>query len=324
MAASPRSGLASETIRRRRYTPQPEPGPLSLTPRKRALLEAVGRLEIASVPQLARLTCPSEQSARRHLRELFDHGLVQVIPVSRYVLADGELRNDASLLFGSAPNIYRLTRKGAAALERIGGPAPERVRGTYGPRNTLFLAHALAIRDVRVWLELSARRDSAGTLERWEDGPDAEFPLPPLRGEAHKLFPDAWFTYRVGTSVLVGLVEVDRGTERGDRRWGPKVEAYSRLLTGGTLKAVTGYQRARILTFAPDARRRETLAQFVERTAPADLVGSFWFTAPDGWAAPGLHLPCWRRAGTPELQPLLATPRRDSRGVDLTTTGEQE
>lgn len=303
-----------ENGRRRRYRPAAVAGRLVVTPPKRALLEAVARLEVASLPQLARLTGPSEQSARRHLRELFDHGLVRVIPVSRFVLADGEAANDASLLFGSAPNIYTLTRRGARELERVGGRPPERLRERYGPRNTYFLAHELGIRDVRVWLELTARRHPGHTLERWEDGGAAEISLESpatvtlpggKSGVLRKVLPDAWFVYRLPAGVLVGFVEVDRGTERGERRWGQKLAAYTRLLTSGELKRVTGYHRARILTFTPAAARREVLARFIERDAPPETVASFWFTAPDGWSAPDFSTPCWRRGGTTELQPLL-------------------
>ena len=298
-----------EKARRRRYTPAAVDGRIVLTPPKRALLETVARYGIASLPQLARLVCPSEKSARKHLRMLFDHGLVRVVPVSRFVLADGEAENDASLLFGSAPNVYTLTRKGANELGRLGSMVPERLRDRYGPRNTLFLAHELAIRDVRIWLELTARTCPDHTLQRWVDGPDAEIPLSASgRVDPRKVLPDAWFVYRLAAGVLVGLAEVDRGTERSAGRWGQKLAAYTRLLASSDLKQTTGFHRARVLTFTPSPERRETLARFVEREAPPEIAFSFWFAAP-GWSDPGLSRPVWRHCGEPRLQPLISIDR---------------
>ena len=92
------------------------------------------------------------------------------------------------------PTSTRPTREGLRLLVRAGragedvaeAPAP-----AYGPRNALFLAHELPVRDVRVWLEECARMDEHA-VERWEDGEAAAIPLD---GPAAPRFvrPDAWF-----------------------------------------------------------------------------------------------------------------------------------
>ena len=113
------------------------------------------------------------------MRALFDAGLVDVLAVSRAALAPPGTPNDASLLYGSAPNVYALTARGLEALHRAGladVPDEGRKRPAYGPRNSLFLAHELAVRDVRVWLELAVR-ENGYELERWQDGEAAAIGL---------------------------------------------------------------------------------------------------------------------------------------------------
>ena len=80
--------------------------------------------------------------------------------------------------------------------------------------------------------------------------------------------------------MLVGLVEVDRGTERGDRRWQEKLEAYAALFAGGSLQAATGYRNARILVVTSDARRRDQLAAFIQGNGGRRRPGSGWRSGP--------------------------------------------
>lgn len=270
------------------------------------MLRWLAEMRFLSLPQLARLCCPSERrdlsekSARRHMRELFDSGLADVLPVSRAALAPPGAPNDASLLYGSAPNVYAPTTQGMKLLLRadlIGDEMLKRLPPSYGPKNSLFLAHELAVRDVRVWLELSARSGGC-EVERWRDGEEAVIKLdrPPF-----SVRPDAWFAYRMGKVVLVGLVEVDRGTERGDRRWGEKLEAYSALFEGReALAAATGYVNARVLAFCPGARRRDSLAALI-----ADRAGRFWLGERNVLSYFDMAAPIWRRPGYDGAWPLV-------------------
>jgi hypothetical protein len=302
MAVSP-----DNQIRRRRYTRRPAERPVALTPSKLDLLQAVAEFGIASLPQLAALAGASGQSARRHLRVLFDAGLVNVVPVARVALADVTRAGDASLLYGSAPNLYTLTRAGGKVLEELGRGEGAVVPPRYGPHNSLFLAHELAVRDVRVWLELSARRRPDQRLERWVDGSRAVIDLkrsqPPRQAR-----PDAWFVYRIGGNFLVGLLEVDRGTERGSRRWEEKLATYAVLLRSERLRETTGYARARVLTLTPNERRRDHLAALVAKHAPAGMADRFWFATREVLTAPGIHQVGWRPAGSSLLLPLLPAP----------------
>lgn len=293
---------SAESPRRRRYVRQPVASP-ALTPKKVALLRYVGDLGVSSLPQLARIGGVSDKSARRHLRELFDGGLVKVVPVGRYELAGREEGNSAALLFGSAPNVYVLTPGGGAALEELGIEVRRREDPRYGPRNSLFLGHALAVTEVRVWLEVAARMHPPHRLERWTDGKAAEIEL--LQpGAARAVRPDSWFVYRLGERVLVGLLEADRGTERGAGRWKEKVAAYSALFSGGRLREACGYANARVLVVAPTARRRDFLAAFVAREAGA-VAQRFWFADRSVLSSDDLSLAAWRKPGSDRLLPLI-------------------
>ncbi len=298
--------------RRRRYARSPSQAVLTpLTPTRVEMLRFLADLRFLSLPQIARLCCPSsrqdlaEKSARRHMRALFDTGLVDVLPVSRAALAPPGTPNGTSLLYGSAPNVYAPTARGLAALVRAGLIGKEeggRSVPTYGPRNSLFLAHELAVRDVRVWLE-GAARSGRHEIERWYDGGAAAIELPE-RQPIRFVRPDCWFVYRMDQVVLVGLVEVDRGTERGDRRWQEKIGAYETLCSGGALRAATGYVNARILVVAPNGKRRDQLAEFI-LTAGSRVASRFWITEHTELRVPSLVLPVWRYAGDFTMRPLV-------------------
>lgn len=301
--------------RRRRYVRAPSNKSLvTLTPIKIQMLRFLAECRFLSLPQLARLCCPSERAdlseknARRHMRALFDAGLVDVLPVSRLALAAPDAPNDAALLYGSAPNLYVPTKHAPELLHQagvIGKEMLKQVVPNYGPKNSLFLAHELQVRDVRVWLEVSAKASGGEQrVIKWKDGQEAI-----IEEGSCKARPDAWFVYRVGEqkgreAVLVGLVEVDLGTEHGDKRWLEKLMAYDALFSSGSLRTATGYVNARILVIVPNARRRDQLSGFIAKQAGA--------TPPRVWLATRADLDTiaannavWRRAGSPILVPLV-------------------
>jgi hypothetical protein len=256
------------------------------------------------------------------MRPLFDMGLVDIIPVGRVALAGEDEPNDARLLFGSAPNIYTLTKAGREYLFEAGRIDRAERDGTtkaYGPRNALHLRHELGVSDCYAWLAgVAAAHANAGhELIAWRSGVAATIDL--RRRQAPKrVSPDAWFVYQIGKAapdgspppVLVGLLELDRGTERVAPRWEEKVAAYTALYQGGQLKAVTGYANARVLVVVPDTGRRDRLADFLREHAPPDLAARFWVAARTVLAAED----AWRQAGSAILRPLLPTSLAGERG----------
>jgi len=230
---------------------------------------------------------------------------LDVVPTSRVTFAAPGERQDLSLLFGSAPNLYVLTSAGERMLTKLDGARPRR-REVRGLASTPFLAHELAVRDVRVWLELTTRAGEGQALETWCDGEEAAFDLG--RSTTPKVLrPDAWFVYRLGARVLVGMVEVDMATERGTRRWHEKLDGYAHLLTGGKLKGVTGYANARVLVIAPEAKRRDQLAAVITSRCVGNLALRFWLTTRETLQTPGFGACVWRRADATESCALLRT-----------------
>ena len=310
--------LDDQSGRRRRYERRTSEKLLALTARKRRLLQLVGQYRLLSLPQAAALADLSAKASRNHLRKLFDAGLVEVIATSRAALADLDTPNDPRLLYGSAPGIYRLAPAGLQVLKSLdlaGGVHLTSER--YGPKNSLHLAHELAIRDLLVWFARSARTHADHVLETWRVGGEAEIDL--QRATPPKLCrPDAWLVYRMGERVLVGLLEADRGTERGDRRWQEKIAAYQALFASDRLRETTGYQKARVITIVPDARRRDHLAEFVTQHASPWLARRFWFAGRSLLNTPDLFVAGWRQPGSQLLRPLL---RRE---VATGAAGEEE
>jgi len=288
--------------RRSRYRRQEQGLPHGVTPQKLQLLRYLGTLGFASTGQLADLLSVSAVAARRHLRKLFDAGLVRVVPCARHALAGPSAGFDPSLLYGSAPNVYVLDRAGERLLQQLDGRPPGRPPD-FGPASSPFLGHELAVRDLYVWLERAARERPGHRLEAWRHGRAAWIGLGPGVSPA-TLRPDAWFAYRLGGRALVGLAEVDRGTE-GALRWKEKVAAFRELFAGGRLRAATGYCQARVLVTVPDGKRRSRLCRLVSGEAGPDLAGRFWFACHGDATRSGLAGAVWERSGAPGLGPLV-------------------
>jgi DNA-binding CsgD family transcriptional regulator len=271
-----------------------------LTPLKIEALRLLAESRFLSTAQVERIMGWSDKTARGHLRDLYDLGLTDRLPVPGAVLGTTALL---------AANVHYPTRAGVKALERL-GLLPDGVRTVKSLHPTRYLAHELGVRDVLAWLSVSARRYAlhapyAHRVEHWDCSPD----LTVFHTTA-----DAVFTYRIAESgkgsVLAGIVEVDRDSERqvsggrGDR-WAAKVEAYDWLFsTEGAerLRVLTGFRRARLLVTVPSAARAEWVARRLAGTlaAPdtrigvqaeldgADVFAPVWLT-PEGGSVALLH-----------------------------------
>jgi DNA-binding CsgD family transcriptional regulator len=285
------------------------------TPRQWRLLRWLSRHRILSLPQIALLSGRTPHTVRQQLRGLFDAGLIEVLPVNRSALAGPEAPDDASLLYGSAPNVYVPTRRGLTLLfERGLIDEEERQRSipAFGPRSTLALAHTLFVRDACIWLErCQGTHGGEHRLLSWKDGGDAALRLTPEK----LLIPDAWFIYQVragaSPTMLVGLVECDRGTERGQVRWEEKLVGYLRLFRGDALRRTTGYERARVLVLTLTIERRERLSELIarfdrEHGLSGELSRRFWLVEQAALQTPSLGEALWQRPGVSEKAPLVS------------------
>lgn len=279
-----------------------------LTPPKLRLLLYVAECSVLTPPQLAGLSGMSLKAVRNHLRDLYDLGMVERSGVPRAALAHLETPNTPDLLWGRAPTIYTLSKEGAKALVQAGlvskadvGEIPE-----YGPKNSLFLAHELQVRDVRVWLEQVKRAYGHPGVERWVDGTRAVIELG-REQYPRQARPDAWFTYRFQEATLMGMVEVDRGTERSPSRWHEKFAQYAPLLCGDMVQELTGQKQGRVLVICPNEVRREAVASLLEGLLPASHVppDRFWLASRATLEGTDLRHAIWRVAGRATLMPLV-------------------
>lgn len=252
----PPAGAAS---RRKRFSPGTAEH--ALTGLKLDALHLVAESRFLSTAHVEVMMGWSEKTARGHLRDLYDLGLTDRLPVA------GALLGTKALL---SHNVHYPTARGLKALERV-GMLPDGPRRRTDLRPSGYLAHELAVRDVLAWLTASAR--SAGhRVEKWDCSESLD---------AFGVRPDAAFAYRVAEpgpsdtgSVLAGLVEVDRGTERSasgrSDRWARKIDAYARLFSPEEkerMRALTGYRNAVLLVTVPDRARGNWIGKRIEGTA---------------------------------------------------------
>jgi DNA-binding transcriptional ArsR family regulator len=305
--------LLDKSGRRKRYERYPEHGKrVSLTAGKVQALQYIAEMRVLSISQIARLIDYPEKTVRRYMRDLFDAGLVEVIAVSRLALAGIETANDLTLIYGSAPNLYIVTKTGKKLLfeaERISETVLGQSIPTYTPKNSFYLAHELAVKNIYVWLE-ETRRLLGSKIHQWRESGEAHISLPNSQEmqSVNRVKPDAWFTLGItDTSSLTAFVEVDRGTERGLTRWEEKVRSYHALFaTQDYIKTITGQSRARILVTVPDENRRDRLAEQIQQLGDKSGIQEyFWLIVASELTAEALVKPVWRQTGQPDLVPLI-------------------
>lgn len=117
--------------RRIRATTRPV---VALTARDEELLLLIGLCRYLSLTQVAREFFPSEDRARRRIRQLFDAGLIAI-----------------TLTSSTAPNLVSLTRLGLlAVIERVPQALGDRLH-LPGPIRLAGVRHRLAVVDARIF-----------------------------------------------------------------------------------------------------------------------------------------------------------------------------
>ena len=296
---TPKAAAAQQGAGRRRQSVQAAPEH-PLTPLKVAHLRHIAESGFLTVPQLSGLIDASVDTTRKHMRDLWDHGMVRRAAVPAAVLADLAAPNVASLAYGSAPFVYSLSPEGAKLLVGLELVSREAVRELpqYGPKNWLFLAHELGVRDVRVWLERCRRAHGHEGVTLWRHGTAA------IVGRTR---PDAFLTYGLGSRKLAALVEVDRGTERGEKWWADKLARFGEIMTGGAFHELTGLRQGRVVVIAPTPERRDAicgmLKSLMERTVV--LERAFWIAHKSVLEGSDLSAPVWARPDAEGMHPLV-------------------
>ena len=227
--------------------------PLVATERDRGILLLVGLCGYVATDQIAREFFPSDDRARRRIRQLFDAGLLCV-----------------TLASSTQPNLLSLSKEGlrvvAEAFPHVvpegqweAGNCPMRLPGAI---RLAGVAHHLAVVDARLYLAALARA-KGGRIVAWEGGAGA------LAGElglrAQRLQPDGIAELDVGGRQVCVAVEVDMGTEPSQVLAG-KLERYA-----ATWTMQTGPDQV-WLVVCSEERRGQHLHDLVESAGVSDRV----------------------------------------------------
>lgn len=269
--------------------------PHVLTDRDMAIIGAVGNYRLLSRSQIQRLLgFGTVTRVNFRLQKLFHHGYL--------------VRHFLPTLKGSSQALYTLDRLGLpVAAERLGKDTADLWR----PKDKLspfFLAHELAVNDVRIAFELAARAHNDHQLVSWlsaEEAKDRFF----FSGSWHTLTPDAFVRYRVGKQLLSVFIEVDRGT-MPNHRFQRKVEAYFAYDVSGRYAERHKGQRFRVLVITKTPKRltnlKETTAQVAQRNC--------WFATLPEIAQNGPLAAIWETVGREEKARLIDTDGKEERG----------
>ena len=270
------------------------------------LVVSVHQHRILRRDQLQRLHFPSKNTANARLRRLHAHGY---LARRRLPVEDGQ---------GSSQYLYMLASRGAQLVaDRLGVDLAEiGWKRSQNHASSLFLDHTLMVNDVRIAVELAARRQG-DRVQRWitEDelkrSPD-RVQIEPERGRSRRvaLVPDAYFCLAFGQRRAHFFLEADRATVP-NRRWAQKVLAYLAYLRSGAYARRYGTDCLRVLTVTTSEKRMRNLMRTTQ-TACADRNGVrlFWFT----WlerATPKtiLQAPLWHVPGKDEPMALISHQR---------------
>ncbi len=259
-----------------------------MTPLSGRVLRYVAECGILVSQQVARITGTGSSGIGKHLRTLYDHGFVERVPVPMATLLPESARRDPALMFTLGQDAYKPTRAGLDWLVTY-GLADESWRKRripdFSAGNTYFLAHEVLARDVRVWLELCASTHGGECLD-WRYGPEAH------RSDVR---PDAAFRFALPSGdTFTGLVEADRGTERGEKWWWAKVAAYSEMPDSGQVEYVV------VVTL--DEARRDRIAG---HATGSGVARAFFCCVREDLYTGGMDLAVWRRPGLEGLHRLV-------------------
>jgi hypothetical protein len=251
------------------------------------ILRAMARYHYLTAAQVSRLLYPrlsdENRHAQRRLKELADAG---------YLL---RLRALPTPLYGQAPHVFTLGRRGRQYLAALGVP----LRPYFGPseearaaENNPLMTHRLATIDVLIAAErlchdhpvtcpqMLTERELKQAPVRVEVPAGPRAPAGATRRVA--VIPDAWFQLSVAGQPPISIaLELDRGTE-DQMVWRQKVAALA-LWAVGPYRDAFATDNLTIAVVCPDASRRDALARWtiqeLQGRSFGDLADIFLFTS---------------------------------------------
>ena len=235
--------------KRRRDRRSSQPPSMHLTTRDKAIVRAVYDYRLLKQTQIARLFFGGRSAAQRVLVRLYQHGYLE----RRFLSVHG----------GRSPTLYVLDKRGVELLRTEFGLDKVHRYGA-GDLKSDFLAHLLAINDVRIAVTLAAAR-AGYELLRWNSDAEhkADYDYVRIvsaggRSQQVSLIPDGYFRLKTPYGYMSAFVEMDLGTMTL-ARFQSKVRAYLGYHRSGAFERRYQAQAMRVLTVTSSLKRLENL-----------------------------------------------------------------
>ncbi len=259
--------------RRKRDQRDPHAPAMHLTERDIGILDMVYQCRVLTQAHIHALcfTGSSPTMPQRRLSLLYHHGFLarQFLPVQ------------AGYLF--SPALYLITQRGMAVLRAMRGLDDEPQKASNPTLAPQYLAHTVAINDVRVAVTLACRAHDYPLLA-WcgEAAMKAAYDRVELRTRAGRrrsvsLIPDSYFAVDTPRGATHFFLELDRGTMTA-KRFALKIAAYLAYYQSGAYEERYQTASLRVLTVTTGQRRLESLKRCVEDRDDEEDIHRFWFT----------------------------------------------
>ena len=292
-----------------KYQPDPRAPRFEITGRDLEVLQALQEFGLATRAQVQALFFPSLQTASKRLQLLFHGGYVERRVFPRAFFDFGSPQAATTAVWGTPPMVYSLTPQGRELITACRGEEEEEGRERAPEiQSPIFLAHRLALTDLRVALLGAAQRTGTESLRAWYEGAEAQQEWTSPAGKALILRPDALFFYGIGEKMLIAFAEVDRGTERGTQIQDKLARYVDYGRTDGFLRRY-GRQHYRVLFLLTSRERQASLEGHLEGvTEGLEERERFWWGLQEQATAEGLRAAEWQRGDDPVKQPFLPPP----------------
>ncbi len=253
-----------------------------LQPRDVAIILAVYENRFLRRDQIEKLFFKTTPTCNQRLQKLYQHKFLDRLyqPVE----------------FGSSQAVYALDARGAEVVAAKLGVGKGQVNWTRRHNNIehLFMAHTLAVSELRVGLELALRLREEEDIKLlfWKrEGllPREKIVMPDNPEKKLSLIPDAFFGLQTDRGKLFFFVEVDMGTETLDR-FRTKIVAYREYWKSGAFNNRYSYRNFRVLTVANGVQRLNNLIATADKAgaknmflfsvselASKDFLGDIWY-----------------------------------------------
>jgi hypothetical protein len=274
-----------------RFEREANPKRFVLTKRDKDVIASVNQYRLLSQSQIQRLHFPSRNTTQDRLLHLWQHIYLRRLYTNGFVTGEA---------------LYTLDRRGIELLQAERGLSKDQVHAYKGKIvNPLSLDHTLALADIRIDAELSARRHGL-QIAAWLDdlATKASYDRVPIENHSVPIIPDGYFTVIDEGGTFHFLLEYDAGTE-GLTTIERKFRAYQLYLESGRCEKRYGTNKVRVLFIIKKPGRRLDNVRRTAKNLP--LSFHFWISHKQAIADDFFTAPVWFSGQKEAPAPLLVS-----------------